>query len=159
MVNETKTSQIIGKRWQFRGKPNLQIDGYISAAYLLTGEMPHGGILDVIPIKKEPLKKENAPFRIITTRTKDDVSRWVENVSVWYRHKVDYESQGFFPMNTDACVPLVGFSCDYPSLCKLYPDPHDIDDIELPDAYKREEWAPYEELMSITNQMQTDVGG
>ena len=159
MVNETKTSQIIGKRWQFRGKPNLQIDGYVSAVYLLSGEMPYGAILDVIPVKTEPLKKGNEPFTIITTRTKDDVNRWIENVSVWWRHKLDYEHQSFFPMNTDACVPLVGFGCDYTSLCKLYPDAHDMGDVDLPESYKKEEWAPYDELLSITNQMQEDVGG
>ena len=56
-------------------------------------------------------------------------------------------------------MPLVGFSCGYGSLCKLYPDPHDMENMNLPESYKREEWTPYDELLSITNQTQKDVGG
>lgn len=146
LVEETKTTQIIGNRWQLRGKPNLQIDGYVSAAYIQTGTMPYGATLDVIPITDKPGKKGTEPFRILTTRTEQDVESWLSNIQAWWKHISYCKSMNFFPANTEACIPLLGFTCGYNLLCSKYPNPFKLDTIELPGEYKVEFWSPLDEL-------------
>lgn len=154
LVEETKSTSIIGTRWELRGKPNLQIDGYFAAAYIITGQLPYAAQLDVIPVHKDPLLKKNFPFRILTIRNEKDVDAWAHNVRHWWHTKMEYEAKGFFPQNTERCVPLVGFGCEYTTLCEMYPNPHDLDSLELPGHYEISEWAPYEELKQIENEAQ-----
>jgi len=149
MIEETKSTSIIGTRWQMRGKPNMQIDGYVAAAFISLGKMPYGALLDVIPVTKDPNKGTNQAFRVITIRNEKDIDLWVQNVRYWWQTKMEYEAKNFFPQNTENCVPLIGFGCPFTTLCEMYPDPHNMDEIKLPAAYEINEWAPFEELKKI----------
>ena len=144
MIMETKTTSIVGDRWFQRGKPNLQIDGYVSAIFINTGEMPYGGVLDVIPLHKDSSKRRDA-FRIITTRVESDVDHWMRNIQEWWLTLKRYDEDGIWPMNTEMCVPLLGWSCPYSTLCDMYPDLNHSG-MDIPEEYRREEWHPFEEL-------------
>lgn len=150
LIEETKTTTIVGERWHLRTKPNSQIDGYVSGWYINTGEMPYGAILDVIPIfdetkvrdKKSVAKKQ--PFRLLTVRSKQDVDNWIINTKEWFSHLLRFKDSGIWPLNTDACAPLVGFTCEYLPICSKYPSVLDIRSMEVSSIYKREEWEPWE---------------
>mgnify|MGYP001203865964 FL=1 len=143
LVQETKTTSIVGDRWAERGNPNAQVDGYVAGYYISTGVMPDGAILDIIPVTEKCDKK---PFRFITTRTLSDVEDWMSNIQEWWFTLQRYKETGIFPMNTESCVPLLGFKCDYTILCSMYKHPYKIDHLEIPAEYKVEPWAPYEGL-------------
>lgn len=146
MVFETKTTTIAGERWMLRGKPNLQIDGYVSAIATLTGECPAGGVLDIIHIHEDP-KKRKPIGRIITMRSAEDVDKWSKNVSEWFTQIKLCDSSNFYPMNTETCVPLMGFTCGYIELCNMYPNPPQ-EDILLPDSFSIKKWHPYESVVN-----------
>ena len=146
MVFETKTTTIAGDRWMLRGKPNLQIDGYVAAIYALTGDMPAGGVLDVIHIHDQASKRKSIG-RIITMRDKTDVEKWSRNISHWFSQIKICDDLEFYPMNTECCVPLMGFSCGYLELCNMYPQPPK-DDILLPDSFAIKKWHPYESVVN-----------
>lgn len=138
---ETKTTTIVGERWQYRGDPNLQIDGYVAAKYITNGEMPFGGVLDVIPIHD---KKIIDPFRILAPRSEQMIEHWIEDIQEWWITLDRYKNSSIFPRNTENCIPLIGFSCNYRLLCKMFPQPHKMQEIPLPGEYKIEEWIPFE---------------
>jgi predicted RNA-binding protein len=156
LIEETKTTTVIGERWHLRTKPNSQIDGYVSGWYINTGEMPYGAILDVIPIYDETKTKEkteaamrkkidkNKPFRFLTVRSEQDVDNWITNTKEWFSHLCRFKDSGIWPLNTDACAPLVGFTCEYLPVCSKYPSVLDIRSMEVSSIYKREEWEPWE---------------
>ena len=145
MILETKTTTIVGNRWDRRLKPNLQIDGYVSAIFITTGEMPYGAVLDIIPIHEDK-KKRQQPFRFITTRTEQDVENWLVVVQQWIK-KINFDvEQEFFPMNTDTCTPLLGFECSFTTLCSKYNNPHKIKNIELTGDFCINPWAPFDLL-------------
>jgi len=146
LVEETKTTSIVGKKWEYRVKPNLQIDGYYSAMYILTGEAYGGGILDVIPVD-EKLKAQ--PMRFITPRNIEDVKDWTNNIQEWWMTLDRYKKSGIFPQNTEACYPILGYNCEYTTLCSMYPHPYDVQEIELPGEYCISSWAPFEDLKKI----------
>jgi hypothetical protein len=154
VIEETKSTSIIGTRWAQRAKPNMQIDGYFSAAATIMGKVPWGAILDVIPVTKDPNKGTNQAFRILTVRNQRDIDLWIQNVRYWWQTKMEYESKGFFPQNTENCTPLIGFGCDFTTLCEMYPDPHEIDSIKLPASYEVSEWVPFEELRNVNAESQ-----
>lgn len=141
VVVETKTTTIVGNRWDFRGEPNLQIDGYVAARYITTGKMPWGGVLDVIPIHHQKLIP---PFRIMAPRNEMNVERWMEEVQEWFITLQRYKESRIFPKNTEMCIPLVGYSCNYRLLCKMFPQPYHMKEIPLPGEFKVEKWAPFE---------------
>lgn len=156
LIEETKTTTVVGERWHLRTKPNSQLDGYVSGWYINTGEMPYGAILDIIPIYDETKTKEkgeaaikkkiakNQPFRFITVRSKQDVDNWIINTKEWFSTLTKYKETKVWPMNTDACAPLVGFTCEYLPICTKYINVADIDSMEISSIYKREEWEPWE---------------
>lgn len=137
-IEETKTTSIVGNRWADRLKPNLQIDGYVAGYYLNTGVMP-GAILDVIPIH-EDARKRKPPFRYITVRDEQDIDRWIKCIQQWW----EVISNTKYPMNTESCAPLVGFSCNYSQLCNLHPTIDACEALEIPEIYQRSVWTPYE---------------
>lgn len=143
MVMETKTTSIVGEKWGKRGKPNLQIDGYTAGIYILTGEMPYGGVLDIIPIHEDSRKRKE-PFRIITSRSLGDVEAWNDNIHEWWNTLSRYRESGTWPQNTQECVPILGYECEFQSLCTLYPRLVSEQDIKVPDAYIIEKWEPFE---------------
>jgi len=123
VVMETKTTTIVGERWQFRGEPNFQIDGYVAGRYITTGKMPYGGVLDVIPIHD---KKLINPFRILAPRSEQNIEHWMEEVQEWFITLQRYKESKMFPRHTEMCIPLVGYSCNYRLLCKMFPTPHKV---------------------------------
>lgn len=141
VVVETKTTTIVGERWQFRGDPNLQIDGYVAARYITTGEMPFGAVLDVIPIHDSKLLD---PFRILAPRTVKDIEIWMEDLQHWWNLIQQCKASGIFPKHTEMCIPLVGFSCNYRLLCKKFKSPHHMEEIKLPGDFKLEPWVPFD---------------
>jgi len=143
LIEETKTTSIVGNRWELRGKPNLQIDSYVSAMYITTGEMPAGGILDIIPVTEKMDKK---PMRFLTFRTVEDVDSWTDNVQEWWITLSRYRDSGIYPQNTENCVPLVGYSCEYNQLCTLYPKPHKTKELDIPAEYKINEKPAFLEI-------------
>jgi len=143
VIFEQKTTTIVGERWQSRGKPNLQIDGYVAADFIQTGEMPQEAKLDVIPIHKDNAKRKEA-FRIPTNRSEKDVDLWIEEVGSWWELITRCKDTGIWSHCTERCLPLLGFSCDYPTLCKMYPDLKKPSVIEIPGGFKVEHWAPWE---------------
>lgn len=148
LVEETKSTSIVGDRWAMRGKPNLQIDGYVSSYFIGTGEMPQGAILDIIPVSAKVDKK---PLRFITMREEKDVEDWLDTVQEWWFLVKRCKERNYFPMNTEECTPLVGFSCGFNTLCQLYPHPHKIENLSIPEEYKIEKWAPFDELKEVKN--------
>lgn len=150
LVNETKTTTIVGERWSLRTKPNAQIDGYVSAYYINTGDMPYGAILDIIPLFDETTVKDKKsvenrrPFRLLTTRSKQDVDNWILNTNDWYRHLIRFKDSGVWPQNTDACAPLMGFTCEYIPICSEYPNVSSVQSMNISSIYKRETWEPWE---------------
>jgi len=139
VVEETKTTSVPHK-WDSRAKPNMQLDGYIAAAYILTGELAAGS-LDIVPLTKKPTK----PFRILTMRGMDDIASWLTNVQGWWQSIKSCHERGFFPQNTDNCAPLIGFGCQFHVLCGMG-DINHIKDEDLPSQYVIREWKPFPEL-------------
>ena len=146
VIEETKTTTIVGTRWPRRAKPNMQIDTYVTAHYVLTGEMPFGGVLDIIPVTDKVGKKGTEPFRIPCPRTEADVESYIEDVQIWWATKKMYKENELWPKNPEVCVPLLGFECSYSLLCSMYPSVKGLESIELPEHYKKEEWFPFPEL-------------
>lgn len=156
LVEETKTTTIVGNRWDLRTKPNCQIDGYVSSYYILTGEMPYGAILDVIPVYDETKTREkgqaavdkkvkaNEAFRLITSRSKQDVDNWITTTKEWFSHIIRMKETKVWPMNTDACAPLVGYTCEYIPICSEHPNVSDVHAMNISSIYKVEEWEPWE---------------
>lgn len=143
-VIETKTTTIMGSKWQKRGKPNLQIEGYMFGASVLLGEDILNGVLDVIHIHDNPSRRET-PFRIITSRSHAELEAWHHNIVKWWGRIKVCKKENFFPMTTENCYPLLGMECEYTSLCAKYPNPHIfVNEIEIPDEYMIDEWKPYE---------------
>lgn len=145
-LEETKTTSIIGERWGMRGRPNMQIDGYYSMYYMLTGELLTGGVLDIIPVKDKPYDRKNQPFRIMTMRNQQDIEDWMSNIQEWWFTLQRYKETGIYPQNTEACVPMVGYTCSYTTLCSMFPHPYKMKEIPIPGEYMQELWAPFEEL-------------
>lgn len=145
MIIEQKTTSIVGERWMNRAKPNMQIDGYVGSYYITTGRMPYGGVLDVIHIHEDS-KKRKSPFRIISARSNVDVDNWVKNISYWFNHVMRCKESQFYPMNNESCFPLMGFSCDYHTLCLQHPyiKLEEFNNIEIPSEFKIEKWQPWE---------------
>jgi hypothetical protein len=144
-IEETKSTSIVGDRWQLRGKPNLQIDGYYAGYYISTGVLPKYAVLDIIPVVLEKDRnKRGRPFKLLTTRSESDLDMWLSNIREWWNTLCRYKDSGIYPKNTEMCVPLVGYSCNYHQLCDLFPNPYKMKDIEIPDKYKRELWQPFE---------------
>ncbi len=148
MVEETKSTTVVGTRWQYRTKPNLQIDGYVSGFFINTSKMPDGAVLDIIPVHEDSRKRQD-PFRYTTMRTEADVEEWVDNIQEWWITIERYENDKVWPKNTDNCQPLTGWSCGVFDLCKKYPNPHKIKgEIEVnEEQYLIEPWAPFEVLL------------
>lgn len=149
LVEETKTTSIVGDRWSMRTKPNLQLDGYITGVYLSTGERPAGGVLDIIPVTEKLDKK---PMRYITVRTESDVEDYIANIQEWWFTLMRYRDTGIYPQNTDQCYPLVGFTCEYATLCNLISHPHKIKELAIPAEYKVEPWMPFSELSNLKDE-------
>jgi len=144
-IRETKTTTVVGERWQLRGKPNMQLEGYMFMASVLTGIKVLTGWLDVIPVHADSSKRK-PPFRIMTQRSEGELANWHKEVSHWYRKiKMDKELN-FFPKDTDQCTPLRSSDCPYTTLCRLYPDPFDIETLELPAEFSIRPWLPLESL-------------
>jgi hypothetical protein len=141
-VIERKTTTIVGSRWQQRGKPNLQMEGYMFGASVLTGDDYLSGCLDIIPIHENARRREE-PFRIFTMRTKDELANWHQNIAEWWKSIKTCITDDYFPMNTESCVPLLGMSCDYTQLCSMYPSMNH-ESLEIPAEFKQEEWKPFE---------------
>jgi hypothetical protein len=129
--------------WGLRTKPNLQIEGYMIGIYALTGELPLGGILDVIPVGSRCDKIE--PERYIGMRTKDELDIWLINVQSWWHNLCSYREHKFFPQNTEECIPLVGFQCDYIPLCQKYPKGVE-GEMEPEGEFVYTPWTPYPDL-------------
>ena len=148
-VEETKTTTIVGTRWGDRTDPNAQLDGYVSAYYILTGEMPWGAVLDVIPVTtfERVRHKGNKPFRLPTPRTMEDVEAWAEDARSWWNKIAQCKKEGYFSRNTESCTPLLGFKCEFTTLCELYKNPHRHESLDLVGEYKVEAWAPFPELL------------
>jgi hypothetical protein len=156
LVEETKTTSIVGDRWPLRTKPNSQIDGYVSAYYINTGEMPYGAILDIIPIYDETRTKpqtqaardlkveKNKPFRLLTIRSEQDVENWIANTKEWYYQIQRSKENKVWPTNTDACAPLVGFTCEYIPICSEYPSVTNVHSMNISSIFKIEAWEPWE---------------
>lgn len=136
-VEETKTTSIVGERWGKRLKPNLQIDGYIAALVIILGIEVGQAILDVIPLHADN-KKRKLPFRYITYRSASDIDEWVNDTVESWDLIQHCKSKGQWPRNTESCCPLVGFECNYTTLCGLYPSIKDVKSIQLPAEYKVE---------------------
>lgn len=149
VIFETKTSSIVGKKWDLRTNPNLQVTSYVAADYILTGVMPWGGVLDVIPLHADTskLKSTHKPFRLLAPRGLQDIDDWVDSTTRWWKKIEMDRNDGVFPQNTESCHPLTSFSCDYSTLCSMHPHPYRDGEIELPGDYIVERWMPYEELL------------
>jgi hypothetical protein len=145
LTKESKSTTVVGKRWELRTKPNNQIDGYVSAYSILTGEKVSGGLLDVIPLTApKNTGKINEPFRFVTVRTEKDIDEWLENVKEWFITLNMHRERKVWPQNTEACAPLVGFTCEYISMCSQYPSVTYIHMMNVPNEFKVEEWKPWD---------------
>jgi len=145
LINETKSTTIVGNRWHLRVKPNLQTDGYCRAWQIMTGERPAGARLDVIPLHEKPTSKHE-PFRYIGIKTEDDLDAWEHDIRLWYKFILTCMASGEWPRNTNRCYPLTGYSCPYPTLCEMYPKtPHG--EITIPEQYTYDPWVPWDGLV------------
>lgn len=143
-IIETKTTSIVGTRWASRLKPNLQITGYLAADYILSNELASGAVLDVIPIHADS-KKRQKPFRYITARTIEELDSWVITIQEWWKIISRCKDDNYFPQNTEACMPLIGFSCYYTRLCNRYVNPEKMntEDYDLGTEFTVDKWEPY----------------
>lgn len=149
VIMEHKTTTVLGDRWNERGRPNAQVDGYYSSYTILTGEKLYGGVLDVCPIPAHKQLKNSVklqdPFRIIAMRGNEDIDAWIVNTNEWWRTLLRYRESNTWPMNTERCHPMMGYSCPYTTLCKQFPNPHKVPaSFDIPNEYKIEKWAPFE---------------
>jgi len=145
-VRETKSTTVVGERWQLRGNPNMQIDGYLFMASVLLDINIFSAQLDVIPVHHDASKRK-LPFRIFTTRSEKDLAAWHKDVVHWARQIAMCKERNYFPRWTDACIPLRGSDCPYTLLCRKYPDPHTQEvALELPREYTIRPWLPLESM-------------
>jgi len=142
-IMEHKTTTIAGEGWLERVDPNLQMEGYITALETIYGERPFGGVLDVIHIHENPKSRKPA-IRVL--KTKWDSFDWSMNVSSWYDKIYECNKENFHPKNTEACKPIIGYSCAYQELCSLYPNPYILNEIQIPGKYVIEAWHPFEHI-------------
>jgi len=144
LINETKTTTIVGNRWHLRTKPNMQIDGYVNAYTKLSDTKVAGGRLDGIPLHDKPTSKHD-PFRFITMRSPEELEAWEANARMWYKLLRTCRTADNWPMNTERCFPLTGYSCPYPTLCEMYPAVPK-GDIEIPSEFQVDVWVPWDGL-------------
>lgn len=139
---EHKTTTIAGERWLQRAEPNLQMEGYIAALATITDKPIYGGVLDIIHIHDVAAKRKFQ--RII--KTKFNPEQWAKNISFWMSQIRFCNGMDFHPENTNNCVPLMGYSCEFLELCSLYPNPYKLETIDIPSKFSVEEWNPYEKM-------------
>ena len=147
VIYDLKTSKVVGNRWDLRLEPNAQLDAYYAALSILTDEEYFGVGLDILFLHKDP-SKAATPKRIFTGRTEQHVEAWLLNTSKWLDVLAAYEDSNVWPMNTETCNPLVGYSCRYQTICKKYPQPFTMSEFDLMGEYEQREWVPFEELQS-----------
>lgn len=139
---EHKTTTMAGERWLQRAEPNLQMEGYIAALATITDKPIYGGVLDIIHIHEVASKRKFQ--RII--KTKFNPENWAKNISHWMSQIRFCNAMDFHPENTNNCVPLMGYSCEFLELCSLYPNPYGLETMEIPSKYSVEIWNPYEKM-------------
>jgi hypothetical protein len=111
-VFEHKTTSMLGKPphshffRQFR--PNNQITGYIWAGRLLSGRPVTGAIVNAIGWFRA---SESKFARDITTRTDEDLRKWLINVQATCQQIQDCELGGVWPQYTQSCT-MYG-KCEY----------------------------------------------
>ena len=129
--------------WSLKGNPNLQIEGCMMGIYANTGEMPMGGVLDILPAGNPKVKKVE-PERYITFRSKQQMEIWLRNIQAWWKTLCSYREQGYWPQNTETCVPLLGYQCEYIPLCQNWPD--GIINGDIPTQFIKQEWKPFDSI-------------
>ena len=94
---------------------------YGLAQWEITGELPHGTLLDVT---RKPLKTQGPEHdHIIIPKTKDqflEAKRDAVEILKEIRYSIDND---YFPPNTDSCYTQLG-QCEYIPICKSNFDPH-----------------------------------
>lgn len=140
-IMEHKTSSIAGDRWMSRVEPNLQMEGYAAAASIVSGE-PTFGVLDIIHVHE---KRTARKFQRVI-KTKQNIEDWAMNVSWWMEQIRFFNGVNFHPKATEHCVPLIGYSCSFHTLCNLYPNPYEVTELTIPGEYKIEQWHPFDAL-------------
>lgn len=100
-VLEHKTTSQLGDYYFNQFKPNNQVSGYVWASELLGGERVGGAIINAIGIYKASATKFK---RDITTRSKDDIRRWLLNVHATCQQIKDCELRGYWPLFTQSCT-------------------------------------------------------
>lgn len=151
IVQDTKTTTIVGERWSNRTKPNLQGDSYTSAVFILNDEEDVPSfMLDVIPIHEDP-RKQKLPFRVGPSgRSQEDVDNWIWNVEDWYHSMTTCLQRGYWPQDTERCLPLLGFSCEFIPYCRQYPRGlKEGQPLEIIEGFRIEFWQPFPELSSL----------
>jgi PD-(D/E)XK nuclease superfamily protein len=104
-VLEHKTTSMLGSPPhayyfnQFR--PNNQVTGYVWAGGILSGQPVGGAFINAIGINKSSPTKF---ARNITTRTVDDLKKWLINVRATCQQIQDCELRGIWPMYTGSCT-------------------------------------------------------
>lgn len=148
-ILETKTTTIFGDRWLMRGKPNLQIDGYMAGIETITGELPDFAVLDIIHVhEKEKLLKN--PQRVLTYRKQEDIQEWSENIAHWWEKVYRSREKNFWVRNTEECVPIMGYTCNYYDLCSIYSSSlvfEPRNELIYPEGFTFQEWHPYETIL------------
>lgn len=156
-MEETKTTTVVGTKWPKRMRPNTQFDTYVSAWYLITGNMPDGAILDLIPVTTKPNDMKNKAFRLHASRSVEDVENWLDDAQEWWNALQVFRDRGIFPRNTETCIPLLGYECEFVHLCSQIPAPHKCKgEIELLPGFRREEWNPFSELKFCKEEIRHD---
>jgi hypothetical protein len=141
-VMDHKTTSRLGYEFFYKIKPNMQFDGYIYAARKLGYSACSGIVLDALLVAKglvvpAQLSRLTPLARDISTRSEQDMKRYVNNVSsiLWDLERA-YAMDTWYD-NTESCCDFI--ECPYRKICKEDEDMHERI-IEM--DYKVEPWDP-----------------
>jgi hypothetical protein len=146
-VMDHKTTSRLGYEFFYKIKPNMQFDGYIWAARQLGYPTTSGVVLDALLVAKglvvpAQLAKLQPLARDISTRTNEDLDRYVRNVGLIVNDiRKCYETDIWYE-NTESCCDFI--ECPYRKICK---EDNSIHDRIAEMDFKVEYWDPRKETL------------
>jgi len=145
-IFERKTTSMLRSNYFKQYNPNMQIDGYVYAEEMFTGEKCQGVMVDAIEVWK-PVKRVTAKTKSLAdhyvrspeARTKWQLEQFEKDFTSLVEDVLRCEESGKFWRNRGNCFSY-NYYCPYKELC-MYGDDERI----IKQDFKIEKWEPYAE--------------
>jgi len=144
-VMDHKTTSRLGYEFFYKIKPNMQFDGYITAARQMGYPKCDSVFLDVLLVAKGLLIPAQAAkltplARLPDTRSESDLAKYLVNVRSILKDIASCYESGVWYENTEGCCDFV--QCPYRRICK---EDESIHEQVIKMDYMKSVWSPSEE--------------